>query len=224
MKFGLFLSAGFAFALGMGAAWRASMHEIHPVSRTLPSVFARNGFLSLVVALTLWVLIEPDLLKSQAKSIADSGPRIEFAVADSLASLKSPVNAMQELDQVTLLVLVLFFVLQLVIYCFCLIKLKEIGKQKLSPSLKLKLLDNEENLFDFGLYVGLGGTVLALILVAVGVVEASLMAAYASTLFGILFTAVLKVLNLRPYRRRLIMEAGAQSLDTEDSLMKNIEL
>ncbi|NBB80478.1 MAG: hypothetical protein GVY36_13720 [Verrucomicrobia bacterium] len=226
LKLGLFLLAGFAFALAMGAAWRAGMHEIRPVSRTLPSVFARNFFLSLVVGLTLWTFLEPDLLKSQNKSLSETGPRIEFAVADSLASLKSPVKAMQELDQVTLLVLVLFFILQLVIYCFCLIKLKEIGKQRLSPALKLKLLDNEENLFDFGLYVGLGGTVLALILVAVGVVEASLMAAYASTLFGILFTAALKVLNLRPYRRRLIMEAGAdnQSHRDPENLMTNIKL
>lgn len=224
LKFGLFLLSGLAFALALGAAWRASMHEIRPVSRALPSVFAKNVFLSLVVALTLWTVLEPDILKSQTKNTPDSGPRIEFAVADSLASLKSPVNAMQDLDQVTLLVLALFFVLQLVIYCFCLIKLKEIGKQKLSPSLKLKLLDNEENLFDFGLYVGLGGTVLALILVAVGIVEASLMAAYASTLFGILFVALLKVLNLRPYRRRLIMEAGSQADADDDSLMKNIKL
>ena len=79
---------------------------------------------------------------------------------------------MQDLNQVTLLVLVLFFVLQLVIYSFCLIKLREVAKQQLSAEMKLKLLENEENLFDFGLYVGLGGTVLSLILVAVGVVEA----------------------------------------------------
>ena len=226
LKLGLFLLAGLAFALAMGAAWRATMRELRPVSRTLPSILARNCFLGLVFAITLWVLLEPDLLKSQNKSVADAGPRIEFAVADSLAALKSPVTAMQELDQVTLLVLILFFVLQLVIYCFCLIKLKEISKQKLSPALKLKLLDNEENLFDFGLYVGLGGTVLALILVAVGVVEASLMAAYASTLFGILFTAALKVLNLRAYRRRLIMEVGVDTPRNQDpdSLMKNIKL
>jgi hypothetical protein len=133
---------------------------------------------------------------------------------------------MQELNQVTLLVLALFFIVQLVIYCFCLIKLKEIAKQKLSAEMKLKLLDNEENLFDFGLYVGLGGTVLSLILVAVGIVEASLMAAYASTLFGILFVAVLKVLNLRPYRRHLIIEAGATVGKSEKdvSLMGDIKL
>lgn len=208
-KVALLVLSGFAFALALGAAWRASLSEITPVSRTLPSILARNFFISLVVALTLWTLFEPEILKSKHTE-TNSAPRIEFVVADTLQSLKEPVKAMQELNQVTLLVLALFFIVQLVIYCFCLIKLKEIAKQKLSAKLKIKLLENEENLFDFGLYVGLGGTVLSLILVAVGIVEASLMAAYASTLFGILFVALLKVLNLRPYRRHLIIEADSE--------------
>lgn len=208
LKFALLVLAGLAFALAMAAAWRASLSEVSPVEKTLAPIVARNFFISLVVAITLWILIEPEVLKSKNTS-TDSAPRIEFAVTDTLQSLKEPIKAMQELNQVTLLVLALFFIVQLVIYCFCLIKLKEIGKQKLSADMKLRLLDNEENLFDFGLYVGLGGTVLSLILVAVGIVEASLMAAYASTLFGILFVAVLKVLNLRPYRRHLIIEAGS---------------
>jgi len=224
LKACLLVLAGFAFALAMGAAWRASLREVKAVGRSTPSVVARNFFISLVVALTLWTLFEPEILKSK-NTETDSAPRIEFVVANTLQSLKEPVKAMQELNQVTLLVLALFFIVQLVIYCFCLIKLKEIAKQKLSADLKIKLLENEENLFDFGLYVGLGGTVLSLILVAVGIVEASLMAAYASTLFGILFVAVLKVLNLRPYRRHLIMEAGsAKGVDPDGAFMKDIEL
>ena len=67
-------------------------------------------------------------------------------------------------------------------------------------------MDNEENLFDLGLYVGLGGTVLSLILVVLNIVDASLMAAYASTLFGIIFVAILKVGFVRPSRRKLILE------------------
>ncbi len=225
LKFALLVLAGLSFALAMGAAWRASLREVAPVDKALPSIIARNFFISLVVAITVWTLIEPEVLKSKNPTI-DSAPRIEFAVANTLQSLKEPIKAMQELNQVTLLVLALFFIVQLVIYCFCLIKLKEIAKQKLSAEMKLKLLDNEENLFDFGLYVGLGGTVLSLILVAVGIVEASLMAAYASTLFGILFVAVLKVLNLRPYRRHLIIEAGATVGKSEKdvSLMGDIKL
>jgi hypothetical protein len=37
------------------------------------------------------------------------------------------------------------------------------------------------------------------------------MAAYASTLFGILFVAVLKICHVRPYRRKLILESEVQS-------------
>ena len=200
----------------MGEAWRANLSEVKAVERSTPSVMARNFFISLVVALTLWALFEPEILKSQTtETNRDSTPHIKFVVADTLQSLKEPVKAMQEINQVTLLVLALFFIVQLVIYSFCLIKLKEIAEQKLSAELKLKLLENEENLFDFGLYVGLGGTVLSLILVAVGIVEASLMAAYASTLFGILFVALLKVLNLRPYRRRLIIEANSSKVGND---------
>lgn len=221
LKFTLLFLAGLAFAFAMGSAWRSSLGNTTTVSRSNPMVMVRDILISLVVVLTIWTFFEPDILKSK-EPVSDAGPRIEFAVADTLQSIKSPVKAMQELNQVTLLVLALFFIIQLVIYCFCLIKIKEVGKQQLSPDMKLKLLDNEENLFDFGLYVGLGGTVLSLILVAVGIVEASLMAAYASTLFGIIFTALLKVLHLRPYRRQLILEAG--TTDAPSTLMKDIEL
>jgi len=73
--------------------------------------------------------------------------------------------------------------------------------------MKLRLLENEENLFDTGLFVGLGGTVISLILLNVWQLkEASLVAAYASTLFGILFVAVLKIGFVRPYRNLLIRE------------------
>ena len=221
LKFALLFLAGLAFAFAMGSAWRSSLGNTTTVSRSNPMVMARDVLISFVVVLTVWTFFEPDILKSQ-EPVSDSGPRIEFAVADTLQSLQSPVKAMQELNQVTLLVLALFFIIQLVIYCFCLIKIREVAKQALSADMKLKVLDNEENLFDFGLYVGLGGTVLSLILVAVGIVEASLMAAYASTLFGIIFTALLKVLHLRPYRRQLILEAG--SAEAPSTLMKNIEL
>lgn len=225
LKFAIFVLAGLAFAFSMGAAWRASIGKGRPVvSKVNPMIWTRDVLLSLVVAVSIWTFFEPDILKSQDTE-TDSGPRIEFAVADTLQSLKSPVKAMQDLNQVTLLVLALFFIVQLVIYSFCLIKLREISKQKLSADLKIRLLENEENLFDFGLYVGLGGTVLSLILVAVGIVEASLMAAYASTLFGILFTAILKVMHLRPYRRTLIIEASSSATNQNPAnLMGNIEL
>ena len=73
--------------------------------------------------------------------------------------------------------------------------------------MKLALLDNEENLFDLGLYIGLGGTVLSLILLLVlDVKQDALIGAYTSTLFGILFDAALKIFVVRPYRNHLLIK------------------
>jgi hypothetical protein len=45
--------------------------------------------------------------------------------------------------------------------------------------------------------------------VSLGVVQFSLMAAYSSTSFGIVFVSVFKIFNLRPLRRKLLLEAEA---------------
>ena len=208
IKFTLLIFSGFAFALALLHVGHRYHGYKTVASRISPVTITRDLLISCIFAFTIWIFLEPDILKSPKKP-PQNNPQIEFAIADTLHSLKSPIKAMQELNQVTLLVLAIFFILQLIIYSFCLIKLREIRKQAHASKIKLRLLDNEENLFDFGLYVGLGGTVLSLILVAIGIVEASLMAAYASTLFGILFTATLKVLHVRPYRRKLILESDS---------------
>ena len=44
-----------------------------------------------------------------------------------------------------------------------------------------------DHLFDAGLYLGFVGTIISLILVSMGVIKFSLMAAYSSTSFGIIF-------------------------------------
>jgi len=111
-----------------------------------------------------------------------------------------------QVTQITLLALAVFFLLQVGIYALCLVKIREIKRQQISSNLKLKLLDNEDNMFDAGLYVGLAGTVLSLVCLALGIIKPGLMSAYASTLFGILFVSILKILHVRPYRRQLILE------------------
>lgn len=161
---------------------------------------------AVLVTLLVWVLIEPGLLDFRPNeegrleiNLAQVGP------SDPLASTETALETM--IDQVTILVLLLFFILQLLVFIFGLIKIFEIRRQSVPPEKKLHLIDNEENLFDLGLYVGLGGTVLSLILVVLNIVDASLMAAYASTLFGIIFVAILKVGFVRPSRRKLILES-----------------
>ena len=65
--------------------------------------------------------------------------------------------------------------------------------------------------FLLGLYVGLGGTVLALILLLVlDVKQDALIGAYTSTLFGILFVAALKMFVVRPYRNYLLVRQSEE--------------
>jgi hypothetical protein len=110
------------------------------------------------------------------------------------------------MNQLSLLTLMLFFVLQGLLYTACLVKLAEIRRQNVPARVKLKLLENEDHLFDAGLYLGFAGTIVSLILVSLGVIQPSLMAAYSSTSFGIIFVSVFKIFNLRPLRRQLLME------------------
>jgi hypothetical protein len=105
--------------------------------------------------------------------------------------------------------LLLFFVLQALIYSACLVKLAEIRRQRVGPRIKLKLLENEDHLFDAGLYLGFAGTIVSLILVSLGVIKPSLMAAYSSTSFGIIFVSIFKIFHLRPERRKLLLQSEA---------------
>jgi hypothetical protein len=181
--------------------------------RIKPLVLIWNLLMAVIFAIGIWLILEPSLLKFSEND--GQSLTLDFVVANALESLKSQQIETVMIDQVTIIVLLLFFFLQLVVYVFNLMKISEIRKQKLSAVMKLKLLENEENLFELGLYVGLSGTVLSLILLAMDIVQASLIAAYASTLFGIIFTAVLKILNIRPYRRRLLMQVEQKQTPKE---------
>ena len=159
---------------------------------------------SVLVTLLVWVLIEPGLLDFRPNEQGTLQIKLAQPLPDDAAStIETAATTM--LDQVTILVLLLFFVAQLLVFIFGLLKIAEIRRRPEPPETKLRLLDNEEVLFDLGLYVGLGGTVASLILVVLNIVDASLMAAYASTLFGIIFVAFLKIGFLRPFRRHLIL-------------------
>jgi uncharacterized membrane protein len=115
----------------------------------------------------------------------------------------------------SLFTLLLFFVLQALIYCACLVKLAEIRRQKVPARVQLKLLENEDHLFDAGLYLGFAGTIVSFILVALKFIEGSLMAAYSSTAFGVIFVSIFKIFKLRPARRLMLLQAEAQSVESE---------
>lgn len=204
----LFVLLG-AFLLVRGAAElvpRAS--ELEQSLQMRHFGFARQSVIAAALFMAIIAVSEPHLVDIHQP--AGPAPTWNFPMASPaiVAKVTKPLDKF--MNQLTIASLVGFFVIQGIIYIVCLLRLAEIRKQPISSDLKLKLLENEEALFDAGLYVGLGGTVMSLVVLALGVVKPSLMAAYTSTLFGILFVAILKIAHVRPYRRRLILETEFQ--------------
>lgn len=169
------------------------------------------GLIGIVFALLAVIWVEPTILKG-------SQPKFDFDVANlfntvhieemtNLANTAVAASDGATNHSATVGIIIGFLLIQLIIFILGLLKLKNIRNENGSTVMKLRLLENEENLFDTGLFVGLAGTVISLILLNVWhLKEASLVAAYASTLFGILFVAVLKIGFVRPYRNQLIRE------------------
>ncbi|MBT5708159.1 MAG: hypothetical protein HOI66_17750 [Verrucomicrobia bacterium] len=188
--------------------------DLMPRPALTPHIFRVEGIATLqqqilaLSALGLFVLLGEPFLAQKGQT--DETP-LNWRFPTAPAAVVDKVDNMvgEKVDEMTLLALVLFFLVQAVLYALCLVKVKEIEKQKGSPRLKLKLLDNEDNMFDAGLYVGLGGTVLSLLILTLKLAAVGLMAAYASTLFGIIFVSILKILHVRPVRRKFLIEAEA---------------
>jgi hypothetical protein len=174
--------------------------------------FARQMVFSVLLLALLVVIGEPYLARGQSKEPAQPPATPHWNVPMLSEVLTStPKSSGPMINASTFIALGIFFLLQASLYTIGLVKLAEIRRQPLSSAMKLKLLDNEENLFDAGLYAGLFGTASSLVLLTLRVITPSLMSAYASTLFGILFVAILKILHVRPYKRQLIIASQAEA-------------
>tara|TARA_B100001057_G_scaffold346436_1_gene347743 strand:- start:2060 stop:4360 length:2301 start_codon:yes stop_codon:yes gene_type:complete len=155
------------------------------------------------------LFLEPTLLQSPRGQVSVAG--FDFALANLLAYANEESMAEQNLTIVTAIIAGVFLLIQIVIFMVCYSRVSQIKNEELKAGLKLGLLDNEENLFDLGLYIGLGGTVLSLILLLVlDVKQDALIGAYTSTLFGILFVAALKITIVRPYRNHLLVKQAGE--------------
>ena len=115
------------------------------------------------------------------------------------------------MEPTTIASIIFFASLQVCRYLFCLRKIREISRSSVTPLVKLRLMENEENLFDGGLYIGIGGTATALVLQVLKVIDPNLLAAYSSNLFGITCVALVKIRHVRPFKRHLILESQAPS-------------
>jgi hypothetical protein len=204
MKWLLYLAAGFLLAAGLHFA-RPPASALEQPLQVRGFHVAREMLFALGFLLVVLLLSEPFL--------AQESQRVEFPFRLHLPMVGKVVSAGTTganktiMNQLSILTLLLFFVLQALLYSASLVKLAEIRRQRIASRVKLKLLENEDHLFDAGLYLGFAGTIVSLILVSLGVIQPSLMAAYSSTSFGIIFVSVFKIFNLRPLRRKLLLES-----------------
>lgn len=198
-----------AFLAGIFLLLRSiDLRLFFPVEKALPGAFPRmgSGVLASILTFIFFVFSEPFLLKAAASTdyqIKLVIPVLGQTVAAAAAKTSTTSTTM---DIATILSITTFAALQVGMYVICLLKLAEVDRQPLSAATKLELLANEENLFDGGLYVGIAGTATALVLQVLGVIEANLLAAYSSNLFGIICVALVKIRHVRTYKRKLILE------------------
>jgi formate/nitrite transporter FocA (FNT family) len=214
LKWFFYISGGFLLALAGHLGWTTL--EVEEPLRAGGFHLAREVLFALGFLLVVLLLSEPFLAQESQK--AQFAFRLRLPVAGAAAASTSPPTKPKLMDTQNLLTLLLFFVLQGLIYCACLVKLAEIRREKVPARVQLKLLENEEHLFDAGLYLGFAGTIICLILVSLAKFQFTLMAAYSSTSFGIIFVSAFKIFNLRPARRRLLMENEAQTAASERTL------
>ncbi|MEI6105535.1 MAG: hypothetical protein WCR49_00860 [Opitutae bacterium] len=178
------------------------------IETTLRGAFPRmgSGIIAVILTFIFLVFSEPFLLK--AAPVSDYKIKLTLPVIGALAApVASASNPPTHMDITTILSITLFACLQVGMYVICLLKISEIDRQKMAAAAKLRLVENEENLFDGGLYLGIAGTATALVLQVLGIIDANLLAAYSSNLFGIVCVALVKIRHVRPYKRKLIVES-----------------
>jgi hypothetical protein len=199
-----------AFLLGVFLLLRSvDLSMFWSIESALANAFPKmgSGVLACILTFIFFVFSEPFLIKAAAST--DYQLRLIIPVLGQSATgpaLKSTTQNAPNMDTSTLLSITVFALLQVTMYVICLLRISDVDRQALPPAVKLKLMENEENLFDGGLYIGIAGTATALVLQVLGVIEANLLAAYSSNLFGIVCVALVKIRHVRPYKRRLILE------------------
>jgi hypothetical protein len=211
VKWILYVVGGFLVAVALHFALPVAPALERPL-QVRGFYFARALLFGLGSLLVVLLLSEPFLAQESQK--VDFPLRLQLPTVGSAAPAGQLIKVSTFMNPEVLITMLIFFVLQALLYIACLVKLAEIRRQAVGVRMKLKLLENEEHLFDSGLYLGFLGTIISLILVSLGVFkQPSLMAAYSATSFGILFVVLFKVLHLRPARRKMLLEAEAAPLE-----------
>jgi hypothetical protein len=199
-----------AFLAGVFLLLRSlDLRLFFPAEKALRGAFPKmgSGVLAAILTFIFFVFSEPFLIKAAAAT--EYQVRLAIPIlGQTAASAVPPSTNAPTMDLTTLVSIAVFALLQIGVYFICLLKITEIDRQAVPVAMKLKLMENEENLFDSGLYVGIAGTATALVLQVLGLIEANLLAAYSSNLFGIVCVALVKIRHVRAYKRKLILETA----------------
>jgi len=186
---------------------------------SLQSYRMRRRALVLTLFLSLIAVSEPILFTPALSSEYKVDINLPLASVDSTEP-EQPQKTMlanAESNTLSIVFILIFAAIQGYVYFTCTNKINEVKNGAGDPKLKLRLLENEDNLFDMGLYIGIAGTALMLaILIIFPKSGISVSAAYASNIFGILCVAVVKIFHVRQTREALIIEAetaGGGDLD-----------
>lgn len=203
-----------AYLLGAFLVFRGLDRLVFPPAEraALALPRAKSGVLALLFAALLVLATEPFLLRAAPPSDFKARLVLPVLVNSPASTANANDHTPTAMDTSTLLSIGFFAALQVAMYLICLAKIREVASQPVLPLVKLKLMENEENLFDGGLYVGIGGTATALVLQVLGIIEPNLLAAYSSNLFGITCVALVKIRHVRPYKCRLILESQAEAV------------
>ena len=197
-----------AFLAGVFLLLRAvDLRLFSSVEQALRGAFPRmgSGVIAAILTFIFFVFSEPFLLN--AAPVSDYKIKLTIPVIGALAAPDaSPSTTPTTMDTSTILSIIVFATIQVGMYIICLLKISEISRQSIPAVTRLRLLENEENLFDGGLYIGIAGTATALVLQVLHLIDANLLAAYSSNLFGIVCVALVKIRHVRPCKRELILE------------------
>jgi len=169
----------------------------------------RRRATAFVLLILLVIAGEPILFQSAASSEYDVAVRLPIANPENNPKVEPMLTAAADNSTDTIfniVMIALFLGIQIIVYITCLNKISEIRDGTDSPQQKLRLLENEDNLFDLGLYIGIGGTALGLGLIMLGVFTKPY-AAYVSNIMGIACVAMVKIKHLRNIRQELLEEA-----------------
>ena len=109
----------------------------------------------------------------------------------------------ERFGRISMLIFSVITVMQFLAFCVAFVVIGGIKKGADSVKLKLKKLENADIFFDVPLYVGLFGTVSAFLVMTFSP-QSSRLIAYSSTLIGIIFSLILRVVLLFPYRQKLL--------------------